>query len=131
MTAWRTTTGTTWCRTTARKGWAELTTIDEKRHTIDPCGPAAWVDEVAELTQPRDIRWITGSPEEWTELTDQLVEAGTLVRLNEDKKPNSFYCASDPSDVARVEDRTFICSVEEKDAGPTNNWMAPDEMKRS
>lgn len=90
---------------------------------------AAWVAEVAELTQPRDIRWITGTPEEWAELTDQLVEAGTFVRLNEPKKPNSFYCASDPSDVARVEDRTYICSVEEKDAGPTNNWMAPDEMK--
>lgn len=90
---------------------------------------AAWVAEVAELTQPRDIRWITGTPEEWAELTDQLVEAGTFVRLNESKKPNSFYCASDPSDVARVEDRTYICSVEEKDAGPTNNWMAPDEMK--
>ncbi|MEO7130942.1 MAG: phosphoenolpyruvate carboxykinase (GTP) [Dermatophilaceae bacterium] len=90
---------------------------------------AAWVDEVAELTQPRDIRWVTGSPQEWTELTDQLVEAGTLVRLAEDKKPNSFYCASDPSDVARVEGCTYICSVEEKDAGPTNNWMAPDEMK--
>jgi phosphoenolpyruvate carboxykinase (GTP) len=90
---------------------------------------AAWVAEVAELTQPRDIRWITGSPEEWAELTDLLVEAGTFVRLNEEKKPNSFYAASDPTDVARVEDRTFICSVEEKDAGPTNNWMAPDEMK--
>lgn len=90
---------------------------------------AAWVAEVAELTQPRDIRWITGTPEEWAELTDQLVEAGTFVRLNESKKPNSFYCASDPSDVARVEDRTYICSVEEKDAGPTNNWMAPDEMR--
>ena len=89
----------------------------------------AWVDEVAELTQPRDIRWVTGTPEEWDELTDQLVEAGTLVRLDETKKPNSFWCASDPSDVARVEDRTFICSVEEKDAGPTNNWMAPDDMK--
>jgi phosphoenolpyruvate carboxykinase (GTP) len=89
----------------------------------------AWVDEVAELTQPRDIRWITGTPAEWTQLTDELVEAGTLVRLDTTKKPNSFWCASDPSDVARVEDRTFICSVEERDAGPTNNWMAPDEMK--
>jgi phosphoenolpyruvate carboxykinase (GTP) len=90
---------------------------------------AEWVNEVAALTQPRDIRWITGSDEEWTELTDELVDAGTLVRLNASRKPNSFYCASDPSDVARVEGRTFICSHEEKDAGPTNNWMAPDEMK--
>ncbi|MDC5698265.1 phosphoenolpyruvate carboxykinase (GTP) [Intrasporangium calvum] len=105
-----------------------MTTTPKTKQTTH-AGLQAWVDEVAELTQPRDIRWITGTPEEWTELTDQLVEAGTLVRLNEDKKPNSFWCASDPSDVARVEDRTFICSVEEKDAGPTNNWMAPDEMK--
>ena len=90
---------------------------------------AEWVSEVAELTQPRDVRWITGSDEEWTELTDELVDAGTFVRLDDSKKPNSFYCASDPSDVARVEGRTYICSQDEKDAGPTNNWMAPDEMK--
>ncbi|WP_045190766.1 phosphoenolpyruvate carboxykinase (GTP) [Terrabacter sp. 28] len=107
----------------------ELTTTHEKQTHTTHAGLAAWVEQVAELTQPRDIRWITGSPEEWTELTDQLVEAGTFVRLNEEKKPNSFYCASDPTDVARVEDRTYICSVDEKDAGPTNNWMAPDEMK--
>ncbi|HET7399917.1 MAG TPA: phosphoenolpyruvate carboxykinase (GTP) [Intrasporangium sp.] len=90
---------------------------------------AEWVADVAALTQPRDIRWITGSDEEWSELTDQLVESGTFVRLNAEKKPNSFYAASDPSDVARVEDRTYICSRAERDAGPTNNWMAPDEMK--
>jgi phosphoenolpyruvate carboxykinase (GTP) len=115
---------------TAREGMGpELTTTHEKQTHTTHAGLAAWVAEVAELTQPRDIRWITGSPEEWTELTDQLVEAGTFVRLNESKKPNSFYCASDPSDVARVEGQTYICSVDEKDAGPTNNWMAPDEMK--
>ncbi|WP_256796234.1 phosphoenolpyruvate carboxykinase (GTP) [Terrabacter sp. Ter38] len=107
----------------------ELTTTHEKQTHTTHAGLAAWVEQVAELTQPRDIRWITGSPEEWTELTDQLVEAGTFVRLNESKKPNSFYCASDPSDVARVEGQTYICSVDEKDSGPTNNWMAPDEMK--
>ena len=67
----------------------KLTTTDTT-HTSTHAGLQAWVDEVAELTQPRDIRWITGTPEEWTALTDQLVEAGTLVRLNEDKKPNSF-----------------------------------------
>jgi phosphoenolpyruvate carboxykinase (GTP) len=88
-----------------------------------------WVNEVAELTQPDRIHWCTGSDEEWVELTDALVETGTFVRLNEEKKPNSFWAASDPTDVARVEDRTFICSVEERDAGPTNNWMAPNEMK--
>ncbi len=101
------------------------------RHSPHTSHPrlAAWVDEVAELTQPRDVHWVTGSPEEWTELTDALVAAGTFVRLDESKKPNSFYCKSDPSDVARVEGRTFICSAQEKDAGPTNNWMDPDEMK--
>ncbi len=88
-----------------------------------------FVAEVAALTTPDRIHWCTGSDEEWTELTDSLVAAGTFTQLNPAKKPNSFHCASDPSDVARVEDRTFICSVDEKDAGPTNNWMAPDEMK--
>ncbi|PJJ57486.1 phosphoenolpyruvate carboxykinase (GTP) [Mumia flava] len=90
----------------------------------------AWVDEVAALTEPDRIQWIEGTDTEWVQLTDELVEAGTFVRLDETKKPNSFWCASDPTDVARVEDRTFICSVDEADAGPTNNWMAPSEMKR-
>jgi phosphoenolpyruvate carboxykinase (GTP) len=86
-----------------------------------------WVDEVAALTQPDEIYWCDGSEEEWQTITSRLVEAGTFVRLS--KKPNSFWCASDPSDVARVEDRTFICSKDESDAGPTNNWMDPNEMK--
>ncbi|MFC5676831.1 phosphoenolpyruvate carboxykinase (GTP) [Aeromicrobium endophyticum] len=90
----------------------------------------SWVDEVAALTQPDEIYWCEGTPEEWVRITDRLVEAGTFIRLNDEKKPNSFYCASDPNDVARVEDRTYICSVDEKDAGPTNNWMAPDDMKQ-
>jgi phosphoenolpyruvate carboxykinase (GTP) len=92
-------------------------------------GLQAWVDEVAALTNPDQVLWVTGSDKEWKRLTEKLVETGTFVRLNEDRKPNSFYAASDPTDVARVEDRTFICSVDEKDAGPTNNWMAPEEMK--
>ena len=92
-------------------------------------GILSWVNEIAELTQPRDVRWCTGTDEEWAELTDALVATGTFTRLDETKKPNSFHCASDPTDVARVEDRTFICSVDEKDAGPTNNWMDPSEMK--
>ncbi len=89
----------------------------------------AWVRETADLTQPDRVEWVDGSQEEWTRITDQLVEAGTFTRLNPDKKPNSFYCASDPTDVARVEDRTFICSRDSRDAGATNNWMDPDDMK--
>ncbi len=92
-------------------------------------GILAFVTEVAELTQPDAIHWCTGDDDEWNRLTDLLVESGTFTRLNPEKKPNSFLAQSDPTDVARVEDRTFICSVEQKDAGPTNNWMAPDEMK--
>jgi phosphoenolpyruvate carboxykinase (GTP) len=92
-------------------------------------GILTWVDEVAQLTQPDRVHWCTGSDAEWGELTDALVASGTFVKLDEKKKPNSFWAASDPTDVARVEDRTFICSVEEKDSGPTNNWMAPAEMK--
>ncbi len=89
----------------------------------------AWVDEVAALTTPSEVVWVDGSDAEWDRLTAQLVGAGTFVRLNEDKKPNSFWAASDPTDVARVEDRTFICSEEEKDAGFTNNWRSPADMK--
>jgi phosphoenolpyruvate carboxykinase (GTP) len=86
-----------------------------------------WIAAVAELTQPDGIYWCDGSEEEWTRLTDGLVEAGTLVRL--DKKQNSFWARTDPTDVARVEERTFICSIAQADAGPTNNWRDPDEMK--
>ena len=92
-------------------------------------GILTWVNEIAELTQPDRIHWCTGSDEEWTELTDALLATGTFTRLDESKKPNSFYAASDPIDVARVEDRTYICSVNELDAGPTNNWMDPNKMK--
>ncbi len=93
-------------------------------------GIASWVAEVAALTEPDRVHWCTGDDAEWEELTSALVASGTFTRLNAEKKPNSFLAQSDPTDVARVEDRTFICSVDEKDAGPTNNWMAPDEMKQ-
>lgn len=89
----------------------------------------AWVDEVAALTKPDAIQWIDGSDVEWDQITSTLVDSGTFIRLNDSKKPNSFWAASDPDDVARVEDRTYICSVDERDAGPTNNWMDPNEMK--
>src|ERR671911_212912 len=89
----------------------------------------AWVASVAELAQPERVHWCDGSDAEWTALTDALVEAGTLVRLDDAKKPNSFWARTDPSDVARVEERTFICSIDEADAGPTNNWRDPNEMK--
>src|SRR3954468_19642427 len=92
-------------------------------------GISDWVQEIAALTQPDRVHWCTGSEEEWISVTDSLVASGTFVRLNPAKKPNSFYAASDPTDVARVEDRTFICSVHQKDAGPTNNWMDPGEMR--
>jgi phosphoenolpyruvate carboxykinase (GTP) len=87
-----------------------------------------WIEEIAAITKPDAVYICDGSESEWNRITTRLVESGTLVRLK--KKPNSFWCASDPSDVARVEDRTFICSTNESDAGPTNNWMAPAEMKK-
>ncbi|MEE8513433.1 MAG: phosphoenolpyruvate carboxykinase, partial [Gammaproteobacteria bacterium] len=88
-----------------------------------------WVEELAKLMQPDDIHWCDGTKTEYDAMWEPLVKGGTAKRLNDAKRPNSYYVRSVPADVARVEDRTYICSEEEVDAGPTNNWCDPKEMR--
>src|ERR1700728_3465712 len=89
-----------------------------------------WVEKMAELTQPARIHWVDGSQQEYDWLCDEMVASGTFIRLNQERWPGCFYARSDPRDVARVEDRTFICSYAKDNAGPTNNWVDPYEMRR-
>jgi phosphoenolpyruvate carboxykinase (GTP) len=98
--------------------------LSENQHLLK------WVEKMADLTKPDRIHWVDGSKEEYDSLCAEMVEGGTFIKLNEKLWPGCYYARSDASDVARVEDRTFICSLSKDNAGPTNNWMNPFEMRK-
>jgi phosphoenolpyruvate carboxykinase (GTP) len=104
-----------------------VSVLDNLKHK----GAKKWLEQCIDLCKPDQVRWCNGSSQEYQELCDMLVEKGTFIRLNPEKRPNSFACFSDPSDVARVEDRTYICSRRKVNAGPTNNWVDPKQMKET
>lgn len=105
------------CRTTSKP-------LSENKHLL------RWVEKMGALTKPDTVHWVDGSQEEYDELCAKLVEGGTFIKLNQDLWPGCFYARSDASDVARVEDRAFICSLSKDGAGPTNNWENPYDMRR-
>src|SRR5829696_5683887 len=106
-----------------------MTTATLEKKNTSHQAVAAWVEEMRQLCEPESVYWCDGSEQEYQALCDLMVKSGTFTRLNEQKRPGCYLARSHPSDVARVEDRTYICSKTKEEAGPTNNWADPMEMK--
>src|ERR1700693_1160030 len=103
--------------------------VQSNDHPVSHAKLKAWVAEIASLTKPDRVHWCDGSQAEYDRLCSEMIASGTLTELNEQKRPGCFLARSDPDDVARMEERTFVCSRNREDAGPNNNWVAPDEMR--